>query len=134
MFGKRDDARQARILAVILVLLFAAFAAFSAWRQHPGRAALFGSVAAAVALVALLARPLWMRFFAAWMKMAEGMSWVMTRVILGLFFFLVVTPVGLVMRLLGKGPLDVAWRDGKPSYWVDKPELDSTLGRFEKRY
>ena len=35
-----------------------------------------------------------------WMKLAEALSFVMTRVILGLVFFLVAMPIGLLRKLL----------------------------------
>jgi hypothetical protein len=40
-----------------------------------------------------------------WMKIGLALGWVNTRIILGLVFYLVVFPMGLVMRLLGKDPL-----------------------------
>jgi hypothetical protein len=68
------------------------------------------------------------------MKMAEGMGWVMTRVILTLFYFLILTPFGIVMRLLGQPTLDTAWHDGKTTYWVDKAPVEASLDRYAKRY
>src|SRR6185369_4156499 len=35
----------------------------------------------------------------AWMKLAEVLSFVMTRLILGIVFFLMVTPIGVLKRL-----------------------------------
>src|SRR6267142_3223756 len=52
----------------------------------------------------------------AWMLLAEGLSYVTTRIILGLVFFLVITPIGVVKRLSGWDPLS---RRGarSESYW-----------------
>jgi hypothetical protein len=55
-------------------------------------------------------------------------------VLLGLFFYLVLTPVGLAMRLLGRAPLDLAWKDGRPTYWIDKPDAEYTVERYSKQY
>src|SRR5437867_9706883 len=41
----------------------------------------------------------------AWMALAEVLSFVSTRIILALVFFLVVTPIGFVKRLFGWDPL-----------------------------
>ncbi len=41
----------------------------------------------------------------AWMKLAEGMAYVSTRIILALVFFLVLTPIGLIKRAMGWDPL-----------------------------
>jgi hypothetical protein len=53
----------------------------------------------------------------AWMLLAEGLSYVSTRIILALVFFLVLTPIGLIKRAMGWDPLhrrssslDTYWR------------------------
>jgi hypothetical protein len=55
-----------------------------------------------------------------WMALAELMGSVMTRVILALIFFGVVTPIGLVKRLLGHDLLDRVRRE-RSSHWVPLP-------------
>jgi hypothetical protein len=46
-----------------------------------------------------------------------------SRLILVVVFYLVVTPTGLAMRAMGKHPLDLRWDREAASYWnVRKPE------------
>ena len=68
-----------------------------------------------------------------WMGMAEGMGFVMTRVILGGVFFLVVTPIGLARRLFGGDPLN---RRGArtESYWKPYTERRNDPKHYEKMY
>jgi hypothetical protein len=40
-----------------------------------------------------------------WMKLAEVLAWINTRILLGVVFYLVVTPIGLIMRLLRRDPM-----------------------------
>jgi hypothetical protein len=131
---KHSEEREAKRFAVILAIALPAIAVFSLWRGHGGRAAALLGAAALVVGLSLGAFSVWMRFFRLWMRFALALSWVMTRVILSVFFFLVLTPVGLVMRILGKAPLDLAWKDGKRTYWIDKPVGESTVGRYEKSF
>jgi hypothetical protein len=131
---KRSESTEARRFGVILTVVLLALAGFSFWRDHPVRAAIVASAAGAVVLCTFAIFPLWLKAFRLWMKLAELLSWVMTRVLLSLFFFLILTPVGLVMRLSGKRPLDLAWKDGKPTYWIDKPEGEYTVERYEKQF
>src|SRR6185295_613259 len=42
----------------------------------------------------------------AWMLLAEGLSFVTTRIILGIVFFLIVTPIGVIKRWSGWDPLN----------------------------
>jgi hypothetical protein len=68
-----------------------------------------------------------------WMKLAEGMSFVMTHVILAIVFFLIVLPIGFVKRLTGWDPLR---RRAKPaaSYWQPYPERQRDKRHYEKMY
>ncbi|MDQ2974611.1 MAG: SxtJ family membrane protein [Acidobacteriota bacterium] len=69
----------------------------------------------------------------AWMLLAEGLSFVSTRIILGLVFFLIVTPIGIVKRLSGWDPLNR--RAGQsPSYWKPYSERQRDPRHFEKMY
>ena len=131
---KRSETQDARRFAVILAVLLATLAVFSFWQQHPVRAGLAASVAAAALLCAFAFFPLWLRLFRLWMKLAELLSQVMTRVLLSVFFYLFLTPIALLMRVLGKAPLDLAWKDGKQTYWIDKPENDYTVERYSKQF
>jgi len=54
----------------------------------------------------------------AWMKLAGLLGFVMTRVILTLTFFLAITPLGLLRRLLGQDSLVLKKRPDAESYWV----------------
>ena len=52
-----------------------------------------------------------------WMLVAEVISWVLLRVILGVFFYLVLSPAGMIMRLSGKDILDQKIDHQATSYW-----------------
>lgn len=68
-----------------------------------------------------------------WMGLAEGLGFVMSRVILSAVFFLVLTPIALVRRLLGADAL--RRRSGpRASYWVDSPAGHRDPKHYEKLY
>ena len=131
---KKTENRQALEFAGILAAAGVVFAGLSLWRHHTSRALWFGGAGLGVLVLALVARPLWVRFFRAWMKLAEGMGWVMTRLLLTVFYFLVMTPVGLFRRWTGRPTLDTTWHDGRSSYWIDKEPIEPTIERYAKRY
>ncbi len=131
---RRSETAEARRFAVALAVLLAAVAAYGWWRHHPLRVAVSMAAAAAVALCAAALPALWVRAFRLGMKLAEGLSWVTTRVVLSLFFYLVLTPVGIVFRIARRDPLDLAWKDGKPTYWIDRGEEEATVERYERMF
>lgn len=55
-----------------------------------------------------------------WMALAIVLGHVMTRVLLTGVFLLVVTPVGLALRLLGKDPLERRPDPDATSYWKER--------------
>jgi hypothetical protein len=69
----------------------------------------------------------------AWMLLAEGLSFVATRVILGLVFFLVVTPIGVVKRLSGWDPLSRRGPRGA-SYWRPYSKRQHDPRHYEKMF
>ena len=68
-----------------------------------------------------------------WMKLAEVLSFVMTRIILGIVFFLVVTPIGVVKRLFGWDPLNR--RGGRSTtYWKPYSDRQRDPRHYEKMF
>ena len=68
-----------------------------------------------------------------WMKLAEGMAYVSSRVILAMIFFLVLTPIGLVKRAMGWDPLQR--RSGsRDSFWQPYPERQKDPRHYEKMF
>jgi len=69
----------------------------------------------------------------AWMLLAEGLSYLTTRIILGLVFFLVITPIGLVKRLSGWDPL--GRRSARSSsYWKPYSGRQRDPRHYEKMF
>tara|TARA_B100000900_G_C20142534_1_gene538542 strand:+ start:179 stop:547 length:369 start_codon:yes stop_codon:yes gene_type:complete len=54
-----------------------------------------------------------------WFKFGILLGRVISPLIMGLIFFLVVTPIGLIMRMLGKDLLNLKF-DNNRSYWIKK--------------
>ena len=54
-----------------------------------------------------------------WFKFGIFLGKIISPIIMGLIFFLVVTPTGFIMRLLGKDVLSLKYSDHK-SYWIEK--------------
>lgn len=69
----------------------------------------------------------------AWMLLATGLSYVTTPIILGVVFFLVITPIGMVKRMLGWDPLSRRAPSGA-SYWQPYSERQRDPRHYEKMY
>ena len=54
-----------------------------------------------------------------WFKFGLLLGRVISPLIMGIIFFLVVTPIGLIMKFLGKDLLNLKYNKGK-TYWIEK--------------
>ena len=54
-----------------------------------------------------------------WFKFGILLGKIISPIIMGIIFFFVVTPIGLIMRLLGKDVLNLKYNKNK-SYWIEK--------------
>jgi hypothetical protein len=68
------------------------------------------------------------------MKLGELMGRVVSPVVLGVIFFAVFTPVGLLMRVFGRDAMCRRFEPARPSYWVKRdppgPADDSYRNMF----
>ena len=113
------------------------FVALGSWWIYRGKFVNAAYVLLTIGALLILFGLIWPRALVlpnkAWMLLAEVLSFVMTRVILGLVFYLVVTPIGIAKRLTGWDPLDR--RSGsRESYWKDYPERQRDTNHYEKMY
>ena len=54
-----------------------------------------------------------------WFKFGLFLGKIISPIIMGIIFFLVVTPIGLLMKLLGKDLISLKYNNNK-SYWIKK--------------
>jgi hypothetical protein len=125
-------ARELRNFALVMTVGLGIIGGLLLWKERAA-APYFLGVAAGFLISGLLfpkvLRPLeW-----AWMKLALLLGVIMTFIILNLTFFLVITPIGLVMRLFGKRPLPLGFDSERSSFW-EPVEADGPWGRPDKPY
>ena len=73
-------------------------------------------------------------FYSVWMYFAVVLGWLMTRLILGLLFYIVVSPIGFISRLFGKEFLELKNSSLNSSYWNYKNSPKISHQNFEKQF
>lgn len=85
-----------------------------------------------IALVGLL-RPAWLRpLYQGWLSLGAALGWVNSRTILAIVFYLLVLPIGLVLRLLGKDPMQRGFDAKATTYRVKS--ADRATNHFERPF
>ena len=69
-----------------------------------------------------------------WMSLAIIIGFFMNKIILTIFFFIVLTPVGIVLRLLKKDILNQQIDTAAKSYWIKKKKQPFDPKRYEKLF
>jgi Saxitoxin biosynthesis operon protein SxtJ len=72
--------------------------------------------------------------YVAWMSVAFVLGYVMAHVILTLFFFLVITPIGLVARLFGQDFLSLKLDRAAKSYWLPRGPKAKSPADYERQF
>lgn len=112
------DRRQLRNLGLTFLVVLGAMAAWLCYRGRPAWPWLAGL--AVVSGLWGLVWPMGLRpLHKAWMGLAAVMGYCVSRVLLSALYYLVITPMGLVMRLVGKDLLDLK-PDDRDSYWLQR--------------
>ena len=102
------------------------------WRDKPVAPWILG-VAATLLLLAILRPQVLGPLEKVFARVARVVTAGLTYLVLTLTFFLVITPIGLVMRLLGRDPLGMKPAPDQPSFWVEV-EPDGPTTRPNKPY
>ena len=115
-------------------LVFAAVAAFGAYKGWDAwLIALAGAASAALLIAALAAPAVLAPLNKAWFYLGLLIGRVVSPIVVGALFFLLITPTALVMRLFGRDQLRLKRRN-VDSYWIDReppgPALDSFKHQF----
>ncbi len=113
------------------------FALLSGWWIYRGKFQNVAYVTESLGLVLVVLGLIFPRILVypnrAWMLLAGGLSFLSTRMILGIVFFLVMTPIGLIKRLFGWDPLQRR-AGSSPSYWKPYSDRQRNPRHYEKMF
>ena len=122
-----------RQFAVLLVLFFAIVGGI---QYYHGSRQLGMALAAGGAVIGLLgfALPSFMRVvYVIWMAAIYSIGWVVTHVVLAVGFYLVVTPIGVIMKLCRYDPMQRSFDRSAKSYWKPRGQ-QQTVERYFKQF
>ena len=125
--------RQVRLSGCALGLVLLALGALKLSQHRPSAPYLVAAgllVAFAAALAPAVVRP----FVHLLVLVGEKVVWALSRAALVLVYYLVVTPVGVIGRLLGARFSDVDFERKQPSYWVRKEARPRTGDEHGKQF
>lgn len=108
-----------RSFGFVFAVVFAIITVWPLWHGQPLRWWAFG-VALAFAIVAVVAPKLLAVPNRLWMKFGLLLGAIVSPIALGLLFYGVFMPMGVLMRMLGKDPLRLKRDEAAASYWIPR--------------
>jgi hypothetical protein len=119
------DERMLRHFAILWVIFFGGLAAWNQFYSHRE------TLAMALAVLSVTVGPIglvWPRairpVFLVWMILAYPIGWTVSRLVLGVLFYGLFTPIGVVFRLIGRDELGLKKQPAAASYWQQKRPAD----------
>ena len=122
-----------RSFGLVFAGFFALLAAYNAW-HHRGLWPLWLALAPVFLVLALVRPHVLAPLNRIWTGLGLFLGMIVSPVVLGFMYFLVVTPIGMLMRWLGKDPLRLRGDPAAPSYWIVRdppgPSRESMRDQF----
>ena len=113
--------------------IFALFAAYAHWKSW-GEAATIALILSTIFTVVSLVSPqLLSPLNRLWYGLGLLLGKIVSPIVLGMMFFLLITPISLITRLFGRDELKIKKRS-VDSYWVDRSPPGPPSDSFRNQY
>lgn len=127
----RLSPQEARRFGLVVGAAFLVLGALVWWRGRPVTSQVFWGLGAALILFGIILPRALVPMHRAWMGLALAISKVTTPIFLGAVYFVIITPIGLVRRVLGHDALKA--RQTGDGFWVPRnsgPERSDMKHQF----
>ena len=115
------------------LLFFVVFLILGLWPLKNGESLNFYFIAASVVflILGLLNSKLLSPLNKSWIKLGEILGIIIAPIVMALVFFLILTPVSIIVRLFGKDLLGLKFLKEKDTYWIKRKKI---LGSMKKQF
>jgi len=129
----KADAKGLRKFAIVLFFAFEISGLLIFWRRGDAGLVLCG-IGLAFLLCGLASPKLLFYPYKGWMRLSLILGFLMNHLILLLMYYLIVTPIGIVMRMLGKDFLGKRFDKKGKTYWIKREQKVYVKERYEKMF
>ncbi len=91
------------------------------------------SIAATITIVFYALPPIRKPIYLGWIHLAYPIGWVVSHTAMAIIYYLVFTPIGLIMRLFGRDPMERRLDRSAASYWVEHDPAGEP-GRYFRQF
>ena len=115
------------------LLFFVVFLIISLWPlTSEGSIRIWSAIISSVFFIlGLLNSKLLTPFNQLWFKFGMILGAIISPIVMGIVFFLVVTPTGFILRIMGKDLLNKKYDKEKETYWIKR---DASIGTMKRQF
>ena len=115
------------------LLFFVVFLIIGLWPLKNGESLNFYFIIASVVflILGLLNSKLLSPLNKSWIKLGEILGIIIAPIVMALVYFVILTPVSLIVRVFGKDLLNLKFLKEKESYWIKRKK---SLGSMKKQF
>lgn len=128
---KSDEAVKKTGLTVGVVLILVSLLL---WYLGKTSFVYFSSIGGLFVIFSFIAIPVLRPFHKLWMMLALLMGFVMSRVILTLLYYLVLTPIGLLAKIIGKKFMPLGFDKSVTTYWEKRENVIKHQIDYERQF
>ncbi len=126
--------RELRLFGAVFFPAFFAIVAAAVWKVWGSLlvAAMIFGTALCISIIGLMHVPFMRMVYVSWMYAAYPIGWTVSHVMLGSLYYLVITPVSLIMKLVGRDPLKRQLDGSVESYWIPRKHAEGVERYFRQ--
>ena len=126
--------RELRQFGGLCLVFFGLIAAYAYYRHDASTvASVLAGLAVVLGTLGLLAPSALKPVFVGWMIAAFPIGWTISHLLLGSLYYLVLTPIGLILRLVGYDPMHREFDAKADTYWVEREQVQD-VGRYFRQF
>ena len=131
--NRHPAAKELRWFGVLLAGFVVVAGALAHWQlEAPAAARIIWAAGAALAAVYATVRPLRRWIYLGWIYAAFPIGWTVSHLLLGAAYYLVLTPIGLLVRWIKGDPLGRELDRDAPTYWTERPPVRDVRRYFRQ--
>lgn len=131
--NKDPSRRDLLLFGALFAFFFGLIGGLMWWKFETATVAyVLWSIAAVITIVFFALPPLRKPIYLGWIHLAYPIGWTISHLAMAITYFLLFTPVGLVMRLLGRDAMERRFDRDARSYWVEREPAGDTERYFRQ--
>jgi len=125
--------KELKVFGAMLLAFFALVGSLAWWKFESRQTAqIIWAVGSGVTLIYFALPPIRLLVYRGWMYAAYPIGWTVSHILLGVIFYLVITPIGLIMRLLGYDPMQRKLDPNAATYWEPRAQVADVKRYFRQ--